>query len=108
MPPGEEESIASHALVGGRDHPEFKTCKLLFYPLDMSMTELFYRDRYCAQSVLSKSCSKKASVFVHCIRPVSISLHLSIGFRRDMMLIIRALLEGILSPAKSSCISLPS
>lgn len=28
VPPGEEESIASHALVGGKDHPEFKTCKL--------------------------------------------------------------------------------
>lgn len=27
MPPGEEEPIALHALVGGKEHPDFQNCK---------------------------------------------------------------------------------
>lgn len=57
MPPGEEESIASHALVGGKDHPEFKTCEFDSDSLNLFMTDLLHSDRYRAQSVLKELCS---------------------------------------------------
>lgn len=27
VPPGEEEPIALHALVGGKEHPDFQNCE---------------------------------------------------------------------------------
>lgn len=34
VPAGEEESVALHALVGGKDHPDFEHCEFQFHGKD--------------------------------------------------------------------------
>lgn len=53
MPEGDEESIAEHALAGGREHPEFKSgMRSILFTLELENILTPSSHGYCSKIVL--------------------------------------------------------